>query len=184
MVPGDNAASLRLAGIQYETIVDGPGIRLALYLQGCFHNCPGCHNPETHDFAGGYEASLEELAALIRYHKALIDGVTFSGGEPFAQAFSLANLAAEVIREGLNLVLYSGYLFEELLIKSRTEKHTRYLLEAGWLLVDGPYRFQEQDLNLAFRGSKNQRLIDLKPSLEQGKPVLWSDPAWKDCSLV
>ncbi len=184
MAPKDNAACLRLAGIQYESIVDGPGIRLALYVQGCSHNCPGCHNPETHDSAGGYEASLEELEALIRHYKAGIDGITFSGGEPFAQAASLAKLSGKVLAEGLNLVLYSGFLFEELLIKSTTDKHTRRLLETGWLLVDGPYHFLEQDLNLAYRGSKNQRLIDLKPSLDRGKPVLWSSTGWRDCSAV
>ena len=184
MAPEDKADYLRMAGIQYESIVDGPGIRLSLYFQGCPHACPGCHNPETHDFSGGYTASLEELAALIKSCKNGIDGVTFSGGEPFIQAPNLAKLAEKVLAEGLNLVLYSGFLFEELLIKSRMEKHTRRLLEVGWLLVDGPYRIQDHDLTLAYRGSNNQRIIDLKPSLNRGKPVLWSNQAWKDCSAV
>lgn len=172
---------LRLAGMHPDSIVDGPGIRFSIYVQGCPHRCPGCHNPETHDPGGGYEADSEELSALIGKYRPGIDGVTISGGEPFEQAPALAPLASKVVEEGLNLVLYSGYSFEELLSKSRQDENIHRLLEAGWLLVDRPYLLEERDLNLAFRGSRNQRLIDLKASLAKGEAVEWTgsgnDPA-------
>lgn len=173
---------LRLAGVCPDSIVDGPGIRLSIYVQGCPHRCPGCHNPDTHDSGGGYEADLEDLSALIGKHKPGIDGVTISGGEPFEQAPALVPLAGRVLEEGLNLVLYSGYSFEELLSKSRHDENILRLLESGWLLVDRPYLLEERDLNLAFRGSRNQRLIDLKASLSRGEAVEWTGsanaPAW------
>ncbi len=172
---------LRLAGMHPDSIVDGPGIRFSIYVQGCPHRCPGCHNPETHDPGGGYEADSEELSALIGKYRPGIDGVTISGGEPFEQAPALVPLAGKVVEEGLNLVLYSGYSFEELLSKSRQDENIHRLLEAGWLLVDRPYLLEERDLNLAFRGSRNQRLIDLKASLAKGEAVEWTgsgnDPA-------
>lgn len=156
-----------------ESIVDGPGLRLALFFQGCPHRCPGCHNPETHDPAGGREVDSAELLARIKETRG-IDGVTFTGGEPFAQAAGLAELAGEIRRLGLNLVLYSGFTFEELLRKSRADFHTRRLLQAGTLLIDGPYIEAERDLALPFRGSRNQRLIDLPRSLKDNAAVEWT----------
>lgn len=164
---------LRLAGMVSESIVDGPGLRLALFFQGCPHRCPGCHNPETHDPAGGREVDSAELLARIKETRG-IDGVTFTGGEPFAQAAGLAELAGEIRRLGLNLVLYSGFTFEELLRKSRADFHTRRLLQAGTLLIDGPYIEAERDLALPFRGSRNQRLIDLPRSLKDNAAVEWT----------
>lgn len=169
---------LRLAGMYTDSIVDGPGIRLSIYVQGCPHRCPGCHNPETHDPLGGFEAEPEDLAALIRKHREGIDGVTISGGEPFDQPASLAALAGMVLEEELSLVLYSGYIFEDLLAKGSRDQNIRRLLEAGWLLVDGPYRQEERDLNLAYRGSKNQRLLDLKDSLDRREAVEWAGNGW------
>ncbi len=163
---------LRLAGIVPESVVDGPGIRLSLFFQGCSHRCPGCHNPETHDPAGGTEVDSAELLVRIKEARG-IDGVTFSGGEPFEQAAPLAGLAEEIRNLGLNLVLYSGFTFEVLLRKSERDPHIRRLLGAGTLLVDGPYIQEERDLTLPFRGSRNQRLIDLSRSLEQGAAVEW-----------
>ena len=163
---------LRLAGFQPNSIVDGPGVRLTIFLQGCSHNCLGCHNPETHDPESGSEASLVELTEFIGQSSG-IDGVTISGGEPFEQAEAAAMLAAEIIKRGLNLVIYSGYYYEELLTRSSDNHYIRTLLEAGWLLVDGPFILVEQDLNLAYRGSRNQRLIDLPRSLKTGRVVEW-----------
>ena len=163
---------LRLAGIVPESIVDGPGIRLALFFQGCSHRCPGCHNPETHDPAGGTEIDSVELLSRIKEAQG-IDGVTFSGGEPFEQAVPLAGLAEEIRRLGWSLVLYSGYTFEALLQKSESDLHVRRLLEAGTLLVDGPYIRKERDLTLPYRGSRNQRLINLPRSLSAGAAVEW-----------
>ncbi len=164
---------MRLAGLQPESIVDGPGIRFTVYFQGCSHRCPGCHNPETHDPAGGSLVELDQLLAQIESSQA-IDGVTFSGGEPFEQTLVAVTLAAEVARLGLDLVIYSGYTFEELIIKSKSDQSTFYLLQAGCLLVDGPFVQAEKDLNLAYRGSRNQRLIDLPRSLNTGKAVIFS----------
>jgi len=165
---------IRLAGLQVDSIVDGPGVRLAIYLQGCSHRCPGCHNPETHNPLGGDEISLDRLLDLIDNYCRGLDGVTISGGEPFEQAAPAAALAAEVVRRGLNLVLYSGYTFEELLTKSRNDRSIRRLLEAGWLLVDGPFISAEEDITLPYRGSRNQRIIDLSRSLAAGRPAEWA----------
>ena len=164
---------LRLAGYQADSIVDGPGIRLSIFVQGCSHHCPGCHNPETHDPLGGSDASLEQILELITRCNG-IDGVTISGGEPFEQASSAAVLAAEITKRGLDLVIYSGYTFEELILKSLSDPNIFSLLEAGRLLVDGPFVMEEQDLTLPYRGSRNQRLVDLPCSLEKGKAVEWN----------
>jgi anaerobic ribonucleoside-triphosphate reductase activating protein len=164
---------MRLAGLQPDSIVDGPGIRFTVFFQGCSHRCPGCHNPETHDPAGGSLVELDQLIAQINCSRA-VDGVTFSGGEPFEQTPVAAALAAEVLKLGLDLVIYSGYTFEELITKSLSDQSTGNLLQAGRLLVDGPFVLAEKDLNLAYRGSRNQRLIDLPRSLNTGKAVLYS----------
>ncbi len=169
---------LRLAGMYTDSIVDGPGIRFSIYVQGCPHHCPGCHNPETLDPQGGFEANTEDLAALISSYRDGIDGVTISGGEPFEQASFLADFAEKILQEGLNLVLYSGYRFEDLLVTGRRDHAVRRLLEAGWLLVDGPYLSEQRDLSLPYRGSKNQRLIDLKFSLASQEAVEWQGNGW------
>jgi anaerobic ribonucleoside-triphosphate reductase activating protein len=164
---------MRLAGLQPESIVDGPGIRFTVYFQGCSHRCTGCHNPETHDAAGGSLVELDQLIKQIERSRA-VGGVTFSGGEPFEQAPAAAALAAEVAKLGLDLVIYSGYTFEELINRRHSDQSAGYLLQAGRLLVDGPFIQAEKDLNLAYRGSRNQRLIDLPRSLNTGKAVLYS----------
>lgn len=165
---------VRVAGIIPESIVDGPGIRLALFVQGCLHRCPGCHNQAAQDPAGGIEMSAAEILEQVRAARARgIDGVTLSGGEPFDQAAALASLAEEINGLGLNLVLYSGYTFEELLRMSRGDSGVRRLLEAGTILVDGPFIEAERDLTLPYRGSKNQRLLDLPRSLAQGASAAW-----------
>ncbi len=163
---------LRLAGVVPESTVDGPGVRLSVYVQGCPHRCPGCHNPETHDPFGGTEVEAEGLLAQIKCARG-IDGVTFSGGEPFEQAAALAPLAKQIRDLGLNLVLYSGFTFEELLQRGKGDPSTIQLLEAALLLVDGPYVREARDLTLPFRGSRNQRLIDLPCSLEREAAVEW-----------
>ncbi len=165
--------NIKVAGIQTDSIVDGPGVRLAIYFQGCSHRCKGCHNPETHDPLGGYNATINQLTDLIEA-ASFIDGVTISGGEPFEQAAAAAALAAETTRRGLDLVLYSGYTFEQLLAKSAAQPDIKALLYSGSLLVDGPFCLAEQDYNLAYRGSRNQRLIDLPRSLQSGRAVEWS----------
>ncbi len=164
---------LRLAGIKYESIVDGPGVRAACFVQGCSHRCPGCHNPETHDPAGGYSLEVDDLLRILSECRD-IDGVTISGGEPFEQSTAVAALAAGIRQQGYNLVIYSGYTFDYLLSMSREDRSIRIILESTWLLIDGPYRQGERDLTLPYRGSANQRIIDLPLSLRTGKPLIWS----------
>ncbi|MGM0651736.1 MAG: 4Fe-4S cluster-binding domain-containing protein [Bacillota bacterium] len=171
---------LRIAGIQKDSIVDGPGVRLSVYFQGCSHCCPGCHNPETHDHDAGYEITIARLVDIIESCK-FLDGVTFSGGEPFEQAPAAAAIAREVSACGFNLVLYSGYTFEQLLRASYSDPDIHCLLNSAYLLVDRPFIQSEQDFNLAYRGSRNQRLIDLPRSLKAGHVVEWEPAGGKLC---
>ncbi|MDR1409789.1 MAG: anaerobic ribonucleoside-triphosphate reductase activating protein [Oscillospiraceae bacterium] len=161
---------LRLAGVIRDSIVDGPGWRFVIFAQGCPHRCPGCHNPETHDAAGGYDAAPEMLLAEIRKNP-LLHGITLSGGEPFAQAQAFADLARTVRALGLDVFVYSGYTFEELLAGADAQNGWLALLRESDTLVDGQYLAAERSLNLLFRGSKNQRLIDVKASLAAGRAV-------------
>lgn len=161
---------LRIAGLTKESVVDGPGIRFVVFVQGCPHRCPGCQNPETWDFAGGKELTVDELFAQIRDTR-LLQGVTFSGGEPFAQAAALACLGKKVKELGLDIVTYTGYTFEELLDMAEKNQEVRDLLEISDLLVDGPYLAEERDLSIAFRGSRNQRIISVAASLKAKQAV-------------
>ncbi len=161
---------LRIAGLTKESVVDGPGIRFVVFVQGCSHHCPGCHNPETWDFTAGKELTVDELFAQIKDTR-LLQGVTFSGGEPFAQAAALACLGKKVKELGLDIVTYTGYTFEELLDMAKKNQDVRELLEISDLLVDGPYLAEERDLNLAFRGSRNQRIISVAASLKAKRAV-------------
>lgn len=164
---------IQLAGIQTDSVVDGPGIRMTVFLQGCMRCCPECHNPETQDPNGGCESTVYQIMKQIEM-TAGIDGITISGGEPFAQAEAAACLAECIVPTGLNIVLYSGYTFEELILLSYSEKEFRRLLETGWLLIDGPYISARRDLNLQYRGSSNQRILDLPRSLKRERAVEWT----------
>lgn len=159
---------IRVSGFSRESIVDGPGIRTVVYSQGCPHHCPHCHNPSTWDFEGGYELDIDDIVALVK-KTGLLRGVTLSGGEPFVQAESFAELAARVKAMGLDVVTYSGYTFETLAEMAKEDPSVARLLNATDILVDGPYHHEERDLSLAFRGSKNQRIIDVPKSLQEGK---------------
>ena len=161
---------MRIAGIVNDSIVDGPGLRLAIFAQGCPHHCPGCHNPESHDFAGGSDMDTEKIIARMDANP-LLDGITLTGGEPFEQPEACRILADAAHARGLNVWAYSGYTFEQLC--AVPEK--RRLLEACDVLVDGPFLLEERSLDLRFRGSKNQRLIDLNRTREEGRVVLWED---------
>lgn len=169
---------MRIANTVNDSIVDGPGLRFTVFTQGCPHHCPGCHNPDTHDSQGGAEVPVEDLAAMMGKNP-LIQGLTLSGGEPFAQAADCARLAKAAHAVGWTVWTYTGYLFETILAKE--DPAWRALLEETDVLVDGPFLEKEKSYELRFRGSRNQRLIRVKESLAQGKAVLWtqSDPLAK-----
>ncbi len=167
--------TLRLAGVIRESIVDGPGIRMTIFGQGCPHRCKGCHNPNTHDPKGGYISHPENILKAIDENP-LLQGVTFSGGEPFLQAEGFAKLGAEIKKRKLHLMTYTGYTYEQILDGiEKGEKGWMELLSVTDILVDGRFILEEKSLNLLFRGSKNQRLIDVKKSLEEKSVELW-DP--------
>ncbi|MDO4177073.1 MAG: anaerobic ribonucleoside-triphosphate reductase activating protein [Bacillota bacterium] len=166
------ANSIRIAGIMRESIVDGPGIRFAVFCQGCPHACPGCHNPETHDPAGGNEISVDRL--LEEFDKnPLLAGMTFSGGEPMCQTEAFAELGKEVKKRGKTITIFSGYTIEQLVKRAKEDKYTAELLAMCDVLIDGPFIQAERDLTLQFRGSRNQRVIDMNRTRKEGKIVLW-----------
>lgn len=162
--------NLRIAGVVNESIVDGKGIRYTIFVQGCPHHCEGCHNPQTHDFSGGNEITIQQLLKDIQKDP-LLSGVTFSGGEPFCQPEALAALGNEIKALGLDITIYSGYTFEELWLMSEKNKAIRELLEIADILIDGKFILEQKSLMLKFRGSKNQRIIDVPKSITAGKAI-------------
>ena len=166
---------LKLSGIVEDNIVDGPGIRVTIFCQGCPHHCPGCHNPETWDFSGGTAMEEERLVQIVRSNP-LCRGVTFSGGEPFAQAAGFARLARLLKAQGYEVASYSGYTFEQLLLGTPEQ---RALLDTIDVLIDGPFVQAEKSLELAFRGSRNQRILDVPKSLLAGKAVGITSGRWQ-----
>ena len=138
---------ISLSGVTGDSIVDGPGIRLTIFTQGCPHNCPGCHNPQTHDPNGGSWGDTEDILAAAAENP-LLDGITLSGGDPFMQPVPCLENDPEKIA----------------------------LLKESDVLIDGPFLLAERSLELKFKGSRNQRTIDVKKSLEAGEVVLWEEP--------
>lgn len=158
---------IRIAGIVNDSIVDGPGFRLAVFTQGCPHHCPGCHNPKTHDFEGGRDEDTENILSVMR-DNILLDGITLTGGEPFCQPEACAELAREAHKAGLNVWSYSGYTFEELY---NGKPEWKDLLSELDVLVDGRFILEKRTLECKFRGSSNQRLIDVPASLREGRAI-------------
>lgn len=158
---------IRISGIVEESIVDGPGLRYVLFTQGCPHHCEGCHNPATHPFDEGRLVSEDWVFDDVRKNP-IVRGVTFSGGEPFVQSGKLASLAVRLRAAGYSLVSYTGYLYEELLADPR---HMPLLRQLD-ILVDGPFILAQKSLTIRFRGSRNQRIIDVPRSLASGEVVL------------
>jgi anaerobic ribonucleoside-triphosphate reductase activating protein len=165
---------LRIAGIYKESIVDGPGIRFVVFCQGCRHNCPGCHNPETHSFDGGEPVSINEILDMIKKNP-LLDGITFSGGDPFEQAEKVAILGEKVKELGLNVVTYTGYTYEKIINEIDKKPGWKKLLFVTDILVDGLFEIDKKSLLLKFRGSANQRIIDVKSSIAKNKMVIMED---------
>jgi anaerobic ribonucleoside-triphosphate reductase activating protein len=157
---------LSVGGIEAESIVDGPGFRYVVFVQGCRLACPGCHNPQLQPFSGGRAVPIGEILGALKAN-ALLDGLTLSGGEPFAQALSCAVLAERARAAGFSVMTYTGYCWEELLAPGRED--WRRLIEATDILVDGPFLRELRDPDLRFRGSSNQRLIDVRRSLRENR---------------
>ncbi len=164
---------MRIANYIQDSVVDGPGLRFTLFTQGCPHHCEGCHNPQTHDFHGGKECSTAEIIQALLQNP-LTDGITFSGGEPFCQPEACAAIAKAAKEHGLNVWAYSGWTIEALLQDNRPG--VQDFLALCDVLVDGPFVLAERSLMLKWRGSKNQRILDVAKSLQAGKAVLYVDP--------
>jgi anaerobic ribonucleoside-triphosphate reductase activating protein len=162
---------IRLAGIAYESLVNGPEIRRVIFAQGCKHNCLGCFNPETHDFLGGEVFDMDFLLEDIKSNP-ILAGVTFSGGDPWEQGDKFAYLAREIKGYGLNIWCYTGYTFEYILQHKNERKGWREMLEYIDVLIDGRFEESKKEDGLKFRGSSNQRIIDLGESLRKGEVVV------------
>ena len=163
---------IRIAGTVSESIVDGPGIRYTIFTQGCPHHCEGCHNPETHDFSGGRLAETDKIYEHI-ISNPLLKGVTFSGGEPFCQPAPLYDLGKKLKENTeLDIMVFTGFTFEEPLKKSESDEDVKNLLSVVDILVDGRFVLSKRSLELKFKGSTNQRTIDCQKSLETGEIVI------------
>lgn len=163
---------MRIYGLVQDSIVDGPGFRFSCFVQGCPHNCPGCHNPDSHDPDGGREMTVEEVAAELLKNP-LTDGLTLSGGEPFAQPEACLELAKIAHAHGLNVWSYSGWTFEYL--RDQGTAAQQALLRELDVLVDGPFVLEQRTLALPWRGSRNQRVVNVPESLAAGETVVIPD---------
>ena len=161
---------LRIAGIMKESIVDGPGVRFAIFCQGCPHECAGCHNPSTHSFQ---EGKIIKISNILKYidENPLIQGVTFSGGEPLCQVKPFLSLAKEVKNRNLHLLIYTGYTIEELEIRMKKEHELEELLRTADHLIEGRFVQKLRNLSLLYRGSSNQRIIDLNAYFSTGEII-------------
>ena len=160
-------AKIRIADIVDDSIVDGRGIRMTIFTQGCPHHCVGCHNPHTHDPLGGREVAVTEIIDRMRSNP-LLDGVTFSGGEPFEQLDALKHIAHEAHRLKMDVWCYTGWTWEQIM----SDPRKRGLLAYIDVLVDGRFVLDQRSLELKWRGSKNQRVISVEESLFNDKIVL------------
>ena len=158
---------VRIAGIVNDSIVDGPGIRLTVFFQGCTHHCLNCHNPETHNLNGGYLIDTNEIINKLK-NNPLLDGITLSGGDPMLQRDGVIELTKKCKELGLNTICYTGYTYEELLKFKDFDKVVEYID----YLIDGRYVDNLRDLSLKYRGSSNQRIIDIKQTLLAGEIVI------------
>ena len=165
---------MRIAGIVQDSIVDGPGLRFTVFVQGCHHRCPGCQNPHTHDPAGGWDCTLEELICRLRSNP-LTDGLSLSGGEPFDQPVECLALAQAAHRMGMDVWCWTGGIYEDL--RDHGTAAQRSFLADIDVLVDGPFLIAQRTLSLPWRGSRNQRIILVPDSLRAGRTIVKEEPA-------
>ena len=169
-------AIIDISGFAPNSITDGPGLRFTVFCQGCIHNCPGCHNPETHPFGTGEKYRVEDIYKMIKKDP-LVKGVTFSGGEPFCQREAFCRLAQLLKADGYEIAAYTGFVFEDL-VKDKSDAKYK-LLEYLDILVDGPFILAQRSLEAGFRGSLNQRVINVPASLEKGEAVPEKSARWR-----
>ncbi len=160
---------IRVAGIVNDSVVDGPGIRLTVFTQGCPHLCPGCQNEQTHDFNAGEILEVSKIIELLKANP-LLRGITLSGGEPFVQSEACLEIAKAVHDLDMDVWVYTGYLYEEIESGKLGNAACEFLKECD-VLVDGPFISELRTFNLRFRGSSNQRIIDVPASLDSGQVV-------------
>lgn len=167
--------NIRLAApIQYDSIVDGEGMRAVLWTQGCPHNCKGCHNPSTHDFNGGFLTNTDTIIEELSSNMSFEDGITLSGGDPFMQAEAVNEIAKYVKSIGKDVWTYTGFTYEKLIELGGKNDNIMKLLNNIDVLVDGKFILEQKSLDLFYMGSRNQRVIDVKKSLKENKVVLIS----------
>ncbi len=154
--------------IQCDSIVDGPGLRAVIWFQGCSHNCFKCHNPGTHPFNSGITYDIDEVKEMID-NLDNQDGITFSGGDPLFQPEAFIALSKYAKEKGYNTWCYTGFTYEEVL------KMNKELLSYLDVLIDGKFEHDKHSLELKYKGSSNQRVIDVQKSLEQSKVVLYCE---------
>lgn len=158
---------LQIAGIIDDSMVDGPGVRYTIFTQGCAHNCFQCHNPQTHDYNAGNAVDVGDIIADVARFE-YIKGVTFSGGEPMDQPEALAECASRLKNKGYDILIFSGYTYEEIMTDPLRQK----ALKNADTLIDGRFDYHQKTQELRFRGSANQRIIDVPKSLLAGKVCL------------
>ena len=167
---------INLAGIEWESIVDGPGFRTTIFVQGCGHHCEGCHNPQTWSYEPKKLVTVDELVEEVTSKNVNVSGVTLSGGEPFDQAEALAEFVRKLkeLRPFFSIAAYTGYLVEELM----TQPDKLELLKLVDILVDGPFQKDKKNATILYRGSENQRIVDVESTLRAGFCVISKSPRW------
>lgn len=162
--------TVRLSGIIHESLTNGPGMRRVIFAQGCKHNCKSCFNKDTHDFNSGVEFKVDDIVRDIKANP-LLKGITFSGGDPLEQGEGFSEIAKQVRNKSFNVWCYTGYTFEEILKGAENNSQWRELINNIDVLVDGKFIEELKDDELKFRGSKNQRIIDVPNSLRENKLI-------------
>lgn len=161
---------IKLAGLVGDSIVDGPGLRFTIFTQGCPHHCEGCHNPQTHDFEAGRYADCDKIIEAV-HRNPLTSGITFSGGEPFCQPEPCAYLAKRFREQGFHLLAFTGFTFEQLQKMSAENPAVGEFLGLLDVIIDSRFDITKRSLELRFKGSSNQRTLDVQESLKQGRAV-------------